>query len=142
MNSLFEATRLVFYHKQATSARTLFLRFNDTVCAFDTLPSSARLSETPEIQPVTIHPAPLITQAEQRLGLPHGSLEIEKEFYQQVEALTGLITIYLMRFTALDAPHEIVAPSGGHFISLMEARDLPPVELELLRRAYAVIMEG
>jgi len=31
---------------------------------------------------------------------------------------------------------------GGRFVALTEVRDLPPAQLELLRRAYACIMEG
>ena len=144
MNAHLSATRLILYHKQATSARTLFVRFNDTVCAFEPLPADAQLLEQKEDQLVVAHPAALVNQAEKHLGLANGDLEIETEFQKQVsvpaEGMT--ITIYLVRFTAIDPPFQQLAQYGGRFISIMDAKDLPRTELELLRHAYAVIMEG
>jgi hypothetical protein len=142
MNSPLKNTRLIFYHKQATSARTLFVRFNDSVCAFEPLPASAQLLDHAEKQTLVIHPASLASQAEKRLGLNNGSLETDMEFKEEIATGEGNLIIYLIRFTAIDPPHKFIAPAGGKFISIMDARDLPTTELELLRRAYGVIMGG
>lgn len=131
--------RLIFYHKQATSARTLFLRFGHTVCAFEALSPLAQLTEASS--QVVLHPSSLLQQAEQNFDLPNGSLELDTGFHAKVMIPeTELITIYLVRFTAIDPPFERVNRLKGRFISIMDARDLPAIELQLLRIAYTAIM--
>ena len=46
----------------------------------------------------------------------------------------------LARFTAIDPPFSAAEQLGGAFIDLTQARGLPPLELDLLRRAYEVIL--
>lgn len=137
---LLDNTRLIFYHKQATSARTRFLRFHNTVCAFETLPPLAQLAEVIPNTPVVLHPTVLLQQAGQNLGIPHSDLEVDNEFHAKVEVPSGLITIYLIRFTAIDPPFDLATRLQGRFISIMDARDLATVELQLLRIAYTAIM--
>lgn len=139
--------RLIMYHKQSTSARTSFLRLgNGGVCAFEPFPTLAQVLgdgesniDTPS---VINHPAPLIAKVEQQLGMAANSLVAEREFLEQVDIPGKIVTVYLARFTTMDPPHQIVATTGCRFGLLTEFRDLPPVELELLRRAYKVIMGG
>lgn len=140
--SFFENARLIMYHKHHTSARTLFLKLNDTICAFSPLPSLSQINDSHVQLPVVIHPAALIAHAEKLMGLENGLLEIDNQFQEQIDVSQGPITVYLARFTSVDPPHELVAMSEGRFIALTEARQIPPTELELLRRAYAAIMEG
>ncbi|ALG68051.1 hypothetical protein [Beggiatoa leptomitoformis] len=135
--------RLIMYHKQSTSAKTLFLNVNGTVCAFDGLPPLAELIDNGKTAPqVLVHPAQLLTDAEKQLGMPAGSLVIDSEFHAYVDVPNGPFSIFLARFTATDPPRDAVAPHNARFISIMEARNLPPAELELLRKAYSTIMEG
>ncbi len=70
------------------------------------------------------------------------SLQIEHEFRAQVDTPDGTVTVYLARFTMIDPPRAEVEPQEGKFIALTEARNLPGVELQLLRQAYSFIMEG
>lgn len=132
--------RVILYHKQKTSARTLFLTLNETVCLFDGLPPLATVLDEDYRSPLALHPAAPLAQTEQRLHLPAGSLEAEGDFQVWVDTPNGPLAVLLARFTAIDPPREAVPL--GRFIALTEARSLPPAELELLRRAYAVIMEG
>ncbi|MDD2816126.1 MAG: hypothetical protein PHP00_10390 [Thiotrichaceae bacterium] len=142
MNTQLSDARVLIYHKHPTSARTVFLRLNNSVCLFEPLPELSQLLEVPVDSPVLIHPAPLLTAAEQFFGMNSGALEWDKEFHAQLDVPHGLVAVFLARCKLMDPPRELVAEKAAKFIALTEARGLPPVELELLRRAYSVIMEG
>ena len=133
--------RLVLFHKQATSARTRFLRFADGLLAFAPLPAEAVLRPAIEDQG-SLLPLPLasLKQAEEKLGLAAGSLRVAVEFYAEAETAAGVIPVWLAEFTSMDPPFAAAEGAGGRFVALTEARGLPPVELDLARRAYEVII--
>lgn len=133
--------RVILYHKQATSARTRFLMFeNNTVCAFDPLPDlSAVISLRPD---AVFHPAAILRETEKRLGLEKECLAFESEYRQTVEVPGENVDILLASITTIDPPFEVVEKSGAKFIDLTQARGLPGVELELLRAAYELILGG
>ncbi len=133
--------RVILYHKQSTSARTLFLRVNDTVCLFDGLPTLSDIQEE-ACDNVLIHPTAILQEVEQRLNLPAGCLKIDEEFQAKVDAPDAPIPVLLASFTQTDPPRDLVASFGGQFIAITEARQLPQTELQLLRLAYQAIMEG
>ena len=87
-------------------------------------------------------PGPLLKELGEWLQLDIGDFEIDNEFYEKVDAAGGPITVYLVRFKNIDPPFEAAERVDGKFVLLTEMRDLVPTELELLRRAYASIMEG
>ena len=131
--------RLILYHKHPSSGRTLFLRLDKTICQFEGIYSTSRVVEKHlgEDQ-VTEDHSELLTDAEQRLGISQGSLEIDNVIIDDSDTP---IQVYLARFTTLDAPEEQLVERGGKFIAITEARRLPPNELELLRLAYSAIMD-
>jgi hypothetical protein len=132
------APRLILFHKQKSSARTRFLRFADTVVAFAPLPASATLNaETSSVRP---HPAAHLRAAEERLALPAGSLESVADFSADVSTTDGTVPVLLASFTGIDPPFAAAEAIGARFMAITEARGLPPVELELLRRAYEVLI--
>ncbi|MEW8509641.1 MAG: hypothetical protein AB2564_17010 [Candidatus Thiodiazotropha sp.] len=134
--------RVILYHKQATSARTRFLKFaTGTVCGFDPIPMPATLLEQ-EASNMVNHPAAILNDAEQRLQLPAGSLKAEGEYRRAVEVPGANIQIILGEITTLDPPFEAVERVGASFIDLTQARGLPGVELELLRCAYELVLGG
>jgi hypothetical protein len=139
-----ENARVIIYHKQKTSAKTLFLSINESVCLFDGLPALSSLLEIDETgsDKVALHPAAVIADAEQRLNLDKGSLELDSEFQAEVDAPEQNLTIFLLRAMYVDPPRDEVAQHDGKFIAITDARSYPRTELELLRRAYEVIMEG
>lgn len=134
--------RVILYHKQATSARTLFVRHQHSICLLHALPDLAQLLDTPIDSSILIHPAPLLAKTEIFFGMRSGTLELEKTFHAQLDVPHGLVTVFLARILTIDPPRELIAKHEAKFIALTEARGLPAVELELLRLAYAVIMEG
>jgi hypothetical protein len=52
----------------------------------------------------------------------------------------GDVAILLGAFTAIDPPFAAAAGRGGRFVTLAEARGLPRVELEIMRRAYEHVL--
>jgi len=91
---------------------------------------------------VSIHPASVIKQTEEQLGLLTGDLEVEGEYQASVDVADGQINILLARFTSIDPPFELAENIQASFVDLTQARDLAQVELELLRKAYELIMGG
>lgn len=111
------APRLILFHKQRSSARTRFLRFADTVLACGPLQA-----------------------AEERMALPAGSLEVVADFQRDVDTGDGTVPVLLAGFTSIDPPFAAAEAIGARFVAITEARGLPPVELELLRHAYEVLI--
>lgn len=139
-------TRLIMYHKTPASGLTKFLRQNNkTICMFDALPKLAVVLDEDardDDEKLLSHPAPLIKQAAEWLGMQQDEFEIESEFCEKVDVADGPVTVYMARFKTIDPPEEYANKVGGKFITLMDAIGLPPAEMELLRRAYKVIMGG
>lgn len=134
--------RAILYHKQATSARTRFLKFNyDSVCAFEPFPKLAQLTEA-QADTTPLHPAPVLQKLEQELGLAAESLRAEVEYRHYVEIPGETIQVFLVNIGTIDPPFEQAESAGAAFIDLTQARGLPPVELELLRHAYELVLGG
>jgi len=135
--------RVILYHKQATSARTRFLKFaNESVCAFEHIPMPAQLLEREPSSNTVNHPAAILQQVEKQLSLPAGCLKAEGEFRHSVEVPGKTIQIILACITTLDPPFEEAEKAQARFIDLTQARGLPGVELELLRHAYELVLGG
>jgi len=133
--------RIIFFHNQTTSARLRFLRFSyNSVCAFEPLSKLAVLMDDDYQPEVLIHPANIIQQAEKQLGLSSADLQAEGEYKACVDIAGGPVTILLARFTSIDPPFELAEKLQASFVDLPGARDLAQVELQLLRKAYELII--
>lgn len=133
--------RLILVHKQKTSARVRFLRFAHGVTAFTPLPALSVVEEEGGGDAaVALHPNAWLRAAERRLGLDSGALKPEADFHATVQTPSGPVTVHLASLDYVDPPFAEVEANGGRFIAITEARDCPPVELELLRRAYAAVL--
>ena len=89
---------------------------------------------------VRLHPTVTLRHAEHHFGIENGSLKTVAGFYAELEHPQGIMPVLLARFTSIDAPFDLAERFGGSFVSLSEARGLNPLELELARRAYQVIL--
>ncbi len=137
--------RLILVHKQKTSARVRFLRFAHGVCAFAPLPALSVAEEEGEedaacMAPIAYHPNAWLRGAEQRLGLDTGALKSVPEYQATVQTPDGPVTVQLVSLETVDPPFAEAEALGGRFVAITEARGCTPVELELLRRAYVVVM--
>ena len=144
MNPFFSQRRVIVYYNGAISGLTLFAQFADEgVCRPIPLPALSSYLEL-EDQPAIIElaPADLVTNLCQHLGFPDDLLKLNPEYIERVDTPNGVITVYLAQFTLLDPPHALMAEKGAKLKTLTELRQSSPAELDLLRRAYAAVMES
>ena len=139
--------RIIFYHKQNTSARLRFLKFESgSVCAFEPLPALSQLiaedANNRDEDNVVLHPAQLKQNACRQLGLDVEALKVEAEYHARVDSSNGTVQVYLTELTTVDPPFEQAVMINAEFIDLTQARSLSVVELELLRKAYEHVMTG
>ena len=137
--------RLIFYHKQNTSARLRFLKFaNGSICAFHPLPALSQLLDSSidadDEGKVIEHPAHLLQEAADRLGLALESLKVHGGYHVNVDTCNGPVKVYLAELNTIDPPFQVAADMNAEFIDLTQARNLAIVELELLRLAYEFVM--
>jgi hypothetical protein len=136
------AGRFLLYHKQATSARTLFLRFAaGHLLGPEPLPFLTAADATATFQGAA-HPASLGLVLSRELGWPDGALEIDPDFVAAVETPTGVLPIHLARFTTIDPPRDWVEAGIGRFCAITELRGSHPAEMALLRQAYEHVLGG
>lgn len=137
-----EKNRLIMYHKQSASARILFFTLNGSVCHFNALPTDSKIVDSSiEGDRVVEYPENLMPNIKEQFGISSNILEIETTFQAIAQSEESKIKIYLASFTSLDPPREQLADLGGKFISIIEARSLPSVEVELLDLAYSFLMD-
>jgi len=132
--------RLILAHKQSTSARVRFLCFTHGISAFEPLPPLSSFDEATPAPHVVHHPAVYLRAAQERLGLPDGSLKHEPEFVAYVVTPDELIAVCLVVFTSIDPPFAAAEAVGARFIAITEARNFSEVELGLLRHVYPVLV--
>ena len=132
--------RLIILHKQSTSARVRFLTLGDSVLAFAPLPVEATLHADDYAPTLRPHPAAAVRTAEQRLGLAEGQLEAVADFCLWIATPDGDQPILLAACTSIDPPFAAAEAHDGKFIAITEARRLPLVEREILRRTYEHIL--
>jgi hypothetical protein len=145
MIELSESSRVILYYNGAISALTLFLQHPDeSVCSPSPLPALSSVLEEGKI-PLTIAlmaPADMAASISKIMGLPADLLQANMGYREQVDTPSGIITVYLAYFNVLDPPRQLMAEKGCKFKTLTELRNRPPAEMELLRRAYALVMES
>ncbi|MET0116835.1 MAG: hypothetical protein ABW090_05380 [Sedimenticola sp.] len=131
--------RVILYHKHGSSARTRFLLTEeDSVCIFKTLPDLSQLLE--ETGNTVYHPAPILAEVEHWLDLSAGTLRAETEYRYSVDVPGERVQVVLAAIETIDPPFEKAEKVGAKFIDLTQARGLPQVELELLRKAYELVL--
>jgi hypothetical protein len=122
-----ERMALIVYHKQATSARTRFLRGTDGCLFYGEL-----------VEGAAAHPAGLMQELARRLRVGMSDMALEPDF-RAPQAAHG--SVWLAQVKTVDPP--MVEHLKDHrFVSLLDARDLPESELELLGAAYQAVLGG
>ena len=145
MMELAKNSRVILYYNGAISALTLFVQHPDeSVCTPSPLPVLSSVLEDDEMTLNSAHTAPadIVSAVINAMGLPVNLLQANTGYREQVDTPDGIITVYLAQFNALDPPRQLMAEKGCTFRTLTELRNRPPAEMELLRRAYAQIMES
>lgn len=140
---LLPAWRCVVFHKQKTSARTRFLIQGRDVVFPAGLEEGQSLTEAEDPEAVegsvVAHPAAGIAALAAQLDLAPGAFRVDAAHLGRVIE-EDLAPVWLVEVTTIDPPLENALRMGGRFISIMEARQSPPVQRELLRRAYERVL--
>jgi hypothetical protein len=145
MIELLKSSRVILYYNGAISGLTLFVQHPDeSVCTPSPLPDLSSVQEEDEMPLDIVHtpPANVVSAISNAMGLPAHLLQADTAYRELVDTPDGIITVYLAHFNALDPPHQLMASKGCKFRTLTELRNRPPVEMELLRRAYVLVMES
>jgi len=145
MIELLKSSRLILYYNGAISGLTLFVQHPDeSVCTPSPLPPLSSVLEEDDA-PLNIGntaPASIVSAISNAMALPANLLQANTGYREYVDTPDGIITVYLAHFNALDPPRQLMAEKGCKFRTLTELRNRPPAEMELLRRAYALVMES
>lgn len=137
----FDRNRVIFVHKQGTSARTRFLLLPyGGVLGFSPLPPLSGPADDGAAGAVVPMSRGIVRLAAERLGLAAGDLAPEDDFAATVATPEGSIHIHLARFTAIDPPFALAERLGGRFVEIAGARAVPPLELIILRKAFETVM--
>jgi hypothetical protein len=145
MIELLKSSRVILYYNGAISGLTLFVQHPDeSVCTPSPLPALSSVLEEDEMPLNIAHatPASIVSAISNAMGLPANLLQANTGYREQVDTPDGIITVYLAHFNALDPPRQLMAGIGCKFRTLTELRNRPPAEMELLRRAYVLVMES
>ena len=145
MIELLKNSRVILYYNGAISGLTLFVQHPDeSVCTPSPLPvlSSVLEEDDTPLNVGNTPPANIVSAISNAMGLPANLLQANTGYREHVGMPDGIITVYLARFNALDPPRQLMAEKGCKFRTLTELRNRPPAEMELLRRAYALVMES
>jgi len=145
MIELAKTSRVILYYNGAISGLTLFVQHPDeSVCTPSPLPTLSSVLEEDEMSLNILNtpPASIVSAISNAMGLPANLLQANTGYREQVDTPGGIITVYLAHFNALDPPRQLMADKGCKFRTLTELRNRPPAEMELLRRAYVLVMES
>jgi hypothetical protein len=145
MIELLKSSRVILYYNGAISGLTLFVQHADeSVCTPFPLPVLSSVLEDDEMPLNIAHTAPadIVSAISNAMGLPANLLQANTGYREGVDTPNGIITVYLAHFNALDPPRQLMTEKGCKFRTLTELRNRPPAEMELLRRAYALVMES
>lgn len=141
-DSIFEHNRVILCHFDSYSAASVFARYGMSVLAPAPLPEDASEMNAPALIGEQHKPEAVMAALIAQYGYTPSALKPADGFQQWMNSAIGPIRIHLLRFTTLDAPKAAIAPYGGLFKPISEMRGTPMIELNLLRRAFDLVMSG
>ena len=139
---IFTHNRIILCHFDTYSAASLFARYGTSVLAPAPLPEDASAIPIPAVITAQHAPEAVMEALLTQYGYPPAALVHADGFQEWMASASGPIRIHLLRFTSLDAPKAAIEPQGGLFKPISEMRGTPMIELNLLRRAFDLIMSG
>lgn len=140
--NLLEHNRVILCHFDSYSCALNFARYDDSILAPAPLSSHARAMDAPATATAHHEAGPVLDALAAKYGLDAAQLRIDDEFEAWLADNSHPVRVHLIRFTALDAPHAAIEPLGGVFKPISQMRGMPPIELNLMRRVFNLIMGG
>ncbi len=134
--------RVILCHFDSYSTALLFARFGTSVLAPSPLPEGAGATSEVSAPGAQYEPAAALNALSLRYGLDSAQMSLLDGFQEWISSEEGPIRIHLARFTTFEAPRDAIEPHGGVFKPISEMRGTAMLELNLLRRAFNLIMGG
>lgn len=144
MNShnIFDLNRVILCHFDSYSAALVFARYGASVLAPAPLPEDASTIPAPGDISEQYNPGAVLDAMVIQHRLDPTQLALDDGLQAWISSDSGPIRIHLVRFTTIDAPRQAIEPLGGVFKPISDMRGLPMIELNLMRHAFNLIMEG
>jgi hypothetical protein len=139
---ILEHNRVILCHFDSYSAALNFARYGDSVLVPAPLPKTASDMPAPDEAGEHHAPAAVLDALVAKHGLNPAQLKIDDDFQAWLSDDNGPIRVHLVRFTGLDAPHAAIEPLGGVFKPISQMRGMPPLELNLMRQVFNLIIGG
>jgi hypothetical protein len=132
--------RFIIFHLHPLSARLHFLKFaHRHLCAPIPLPALSELLESPAPdEQVRAHPGGYLQSQLGTLGLPVSELKVEPGFRVWIDTPAGALPLYLVR---VQGEQPFAPPAGSQWMELPDSFSLLAIEREILRHAYAWLLE-
>ena len=140
--NIFDHNRVILCHFDSYSTASLFARYGTSVLTPAPLPEGASAITAPAGITGQHAPEAVMEALFTQYGFAPAELAYADGFQEWMSSTAGPICIHLARFTALDAPRAAIEPHGGLFKPISEMRGTPMIELNLLRRAFDLVMSG
>lgn len=140
--NIFDHNRVILCHFDSYSTASLFARYGTSVLTLAPLPEGASAIAAPTEITERHAPDAVMEALIARYGFAPAELTHADGFQEWMTSAIGPIRIHLVRFTTFDAPRAAIEPHGGVFKPISEMRGTPMIELNLLRRAFDLVMSG
>lgn len=141
-NNTLSHNRVILCHFDSYSTALLFARYGTGVLAPSPLPEGASAMSEVTAPGARYEPAAALNALTSQYGLDAAQLGLVDDFQEWMSSAEGPIRIHLARFTTFEAPRDAIEPHGGVFKPISEMRGTAMIELNLLRRAFNLIMGG
>ncbi|MHB9116849.1 MAG: hypothetical protein ACYC2R_01055 [Burkholderiales bacterium] len=142
INQVLDRNRVILCHFDTYSAASLFARYGSSVLMPAPLPDGASAIAEPADIAEQHSPDTVMAAVLAWYGLNPAELGYSEGFREWMSSDAGPIRIHLLRFTTFEAPRAALEPHGGLFKPISGMRGTPMIELNLLRRAFDLLMSG
>ena len=141
-NNILDHNRVILCHFDSYSAASVYARYGTSILMPNPLPEGASETEAPAEVGEQYSPDAVIAAMVKNYGLNPAEMGYSEGFEVWMASDAGPIRIHLIRFTTFEAPKAAIEPHGGIFRALSEMRGTPMIELNLLRKAFDLVMNG
>jgi hypothetical protein len=139
---ILEHNRVILCHFDSYSCALNFARYGDSVLAPAPLPESASDMPAPRDAGEQHAPDAVLEALVAKYTLNPAQLNIDEDFEAWISGESGPIRVHLVRISSPDIPHEAIEPMGAVFKPISQMRGMPPLELNLMRQVFNLIIGG
>lgn len=141
-STVFDHNRVILCHFDTYSAASLFARYGTSVLTPAPLPEGAGAMAAPSDISDLHEPDAVMQALIAQYGFAPEQMVIADGFQEWMDSPDGPIRVHLVKFTTFEAPREALEPHGAEFKPISAMRGTPMIELNLLRRAFDLLMSG